>query len=459
VQIDGVCYPLVQDVHFEVGVAWTTTPESIDDLLFVAGLSSKHLDEPFQTEDGQYRFVGEIVSATRFDPSLPAVKLLIVYDRTKNGPVDYASLANSTKEVVREHVSDIFGAVQRQLQHLPNELTERWTFAPGDRFQHTAATINSGYAYVGGLGPTVRAIDTTTGTVEYTYDRDGSLVDSTPVVDSGVVVVGGGDGSIYGLDATDLSERWRYETGSAVVSSPTVAGGVVYVGNNRGEVYALDRDDGTLNWKTTLDSTILSDPIVSGTKLYVVSDGGILFALGTGGGLERWRYEITGDTGTVGSLVTAMGVYVANERLHSLSKTGSSTWSFELNGAATSQPTAWNGRIYVGTDRGTVHAVDAATGNQTWSKDVGNGQRTTVYAENRLLFVTNGGFTQVRDTLSGSTLAEVPVGGDVYASPTIRNETVYVLAGDHLVTLNLVTELGASAGSTDPSNDRFNQEF
>jgi outer membrane protein assembly factor BamB len=60
-------------------------------------------------------------------------------------------------------------------------------------------------------------------------------------VADGVVYVGGGDGSVYALNAATGAKRWSYHTigFSVFLSSPAVADGVVYVGSADDNVYAF----------------------------------------------------------------------------------------------------------------------------------------------------------------------------------------------------------------------------
>ncbi len=61
----------------------------------------------------------------------------------------------------------------------------------------------------------------------WTYTT-GDAIDSSPVVDGGVVYVGSRDHNLYALDARTGKKLWNYTTGGAIYSTPAVANGVVY---------------------------------------------------------------------------------------------------------------------------------------------------------------------------------------------------------------------------------------
>ena len=64
-------------------------------------------------------------------------------------------------------------------------------------------------------------------------------VPTVPEVSEGVVYVGWDDGSIRALDSSIGSLLWTHETGGSVRSSATVSNGVVYFGSDDGYLYAV----------------------------------------------------------------------------------------------------------------------------------------------------------------------------------------------------------------------------
>jgi polyvinyl alcohol dehydrogenase (cytochrome) len=170
-----------------------------------------------------------------------------------------------------------------------------------------------------------------------------------------------------GLSAADvprLTLKWAlgFPDASVAWSSPTVAGGRLYVGSQNGTVYSLDAKTGCIHW--TFSAT-----------------GGVRTAItvgpGTGGGgpapsgVERLVYF--GDT--------AANTYAVN------AETGRVVWTRKVDdhplARITGSPTLHAGRLYVpvssyeesqGADpryecctfRGSVSALDAATGRVIW---------------------------------------------------------------------------------------------
>jgi polyvinyl alcohol dehydrogenase (cytochrome) len=162
-----------------------------------------------------------------------------------------------------------------------------------------------------------------------------------------------------GLAAADvprLTVKWAlgFPDASVAWSSPTVAGGRVYVGSQNGTVYALDAKTGCIYWTYS-------------------AAGGVrtAIAIGPGGGASALAYF--GDT--------AANAYALN------AETGRVVWTRKVDdhplARITGSPTLHAGRLYVpvssyeesqGADprygccsfRGSVSALDAATGRVIW---------------------------------------------------------------------------------------------
>jgi len=63
-------------------------------------------------------------------------------------------------------------------------------------------------------------------------------VDSSPVVEKGVLYIGSADDKLYALDAETGAALWATNV-AGVASSPEVAKDLVYIGSDSGNVYAL----------------------------------------------------------------------------------------------------------------------------------------------------------------------------------------------------------------------------
>jgi polyvinyl alcohol dehydrogenase (cytochrome) len=98
-----------------------------------------------------------------------------------------------------------------------------------------------------------------------------------PSVVDGRVFVGAADGSVYSLDARSGCVYWTFGAIAGVRVAPAVGNGAVYFGDLRGNVYAVDENTGVLRWKARADehplAVITGSPKLEGGRLYVPVSG------------------------------------------------------------------------------------------------------------------------------------------------------------------------------------------
>jgi hypothetical protein len=99
----------------------------------------------------------------------------------------------------------------------------------------------------------------------------------------GTVYVGGGDGSVYALNAANGSVKWERPTGAAVYSSPAIgADGTVYIGSEDYKVYALDGATGAVKWSYTTAGPVAASPAIGADGTVFVGGWNVLYAFGGG---------------------------------------------------------------------------------------------------------------------------------------------------------------------------------
>ncbi|ELY50008.1 PQQ-binding-like beta-propeller repeat protein [Natronorubrum bangense] len=112
-------------------------------------------------------------------------------------------------------------------------------------------------------------------------------------------------------------------------------------------------------------------------------------------------------------------------------------WEYERTGALA----AVDDLVYVRTDDGEVHALDAIDGNREWKHAEGNATGTPAVADGAV-YVAGDQLTAL-DGATGDVLWEMPFDeSESVASPTVADEMVYVVAGGSLYAVD------ATDGST-----------
>ena len=186
--------------------------------------------------------------------------------------------------------------------------------------------------------------------------------------------------------------RWTFGAGGAVRSSPTVVDGTVFVGTNDSHVYAIDAATGQQQWRFETNGRIRTAPQwVNGTLF--VSGYDRIYAIGSRNGAKRWRARISDGS-----------------------------WS---------SPTAYDGKVFLGTKDGQVVAFSEATGTKSWERDIGSRVRCSPTVCDGSLVI--GGFDHdvyVLDADTGALSHTIATDGAVESSPTVSDGTIFVGSND-----------------------------
>jgi eukaryotic-like serine/threonine-protein kinase len=137
-------------------------------------------------------------------------------------------------------------------------------------------------AYFGNFNNEVMALDLEKRTIAWRYshpDRQFPFYSSAAVA-KGLVVLGGRDKMVHGLDAATGKARWTFATRARVDSSPVIAGERVYVGSNDGRFYVLGVDKGDKLWEFDAGGPLSASPAVAAGRIVIGSQDGRLICFG-----------------------------------------------------------------------------------------------------------------------------------------------------------------------------------
>lgn len=240
-----------------------------------------------------------------------------------------------------------------------------------------------------------------------------------PAYDGGKVFVitsyGIGPGTLQSFDAKTGAIDWTttFAQGIAFQSAPTAANGFVYlVGASVGAiVFAVDEAGGSVVWQASALSGTGSTPAVTPQGVYVAAlcstnayaplTGADIFAdygacSGAGGATavvaNNVFYSLHGEIGngiyvnaTTGARIgqftadavpavdSATGYFLQLGTLNAKSLSDYSTvWSFAGDGGLVTSPIIVNQAVVVGSSSGQIYALDATTGAQLWTANVGD---------------------------------------------------------------------------------------
>ena len=140
-----------------------------------------------------------------------------------------------------------------------------------------SAAIHGNHIYVGNYEGVLLKAAIAGGEAVWRYTIDGSPFVASPAVTDEVVVIGGGDMRVHGIDNRTGKTRWTYTTLGAVDSSPVIVGDKVVVGSDDGRLYLLRLTDGKMLWSYETGQSITSSPAVADGMVVVGCDDGMVY--------------------------------------------------------------------------------------------------------------------------------------------------------------------------------------
>lgn len=313
----------------------------------------------------------------------------------------------------------------------------------------------------------------------------GQFVRLTPVVDGGRIFVADREGMVAALDSETGKPVWKVDTDAPVSSGVGVGQGLVLVATTEAEVIALNWSDGSEAWRAVVSSEVLGAPSALDGVVVVQSVDGNITGLDAATGERNWIFDRSVPAlslrGTSSPLLVSGGAIagLASGKLIAIElKRGLPVWEATISVPSgrselermvdiDSSPKVWGEQLFTVTYQGSVAAVDGASGQIAWSREMSSAAGLDV--DFRQVYVTdedshvwaldrrNGasmwtqdalhnraltapaaldsyvavadfeGYLHLLSRIDGEQLARVRVDGDgVLAAPIVANDTLYV---------------------------------
>jgi len=278
---------------------------------------------------------------------------------------------------------------------------------------------------------------------------------------NGKVYVTSGLGKIAAIDAVTGEEIWGTQILSPLHSAPVAGGERVFAISDDNVIYAFDTSSGEITWshQAIIESArmlTVPSPALVDDVLVAPFSSGELIALRQQNGNVLWQDSLS-STARLTPLASlndiAAGPAIADGYVIATAQSGVMT-AFDLRtgqrvwsqpAGALGYPLIAGDFVFTVTTTGQVACLSKLDGTVVWLKDldlykkakkrkgriVWNGP---ILAGERLVVVSSHGRMVQIDPFSGDILAESKVSDEVFISPIIANETVYVLSSNAKLT-------------------------
>ena len=203
--------------------------------------------------------------------------------------------------------------------------------------------------------------------------------------DANMVVVGSPKGDLMAFASSDGKLLWQAKATSEILSPPALGEGVVVVRSGDNRLAAYDMADGKRKWifqrpMPALSLRVTASPVIEGKYVFAGFPGGKLIAVSTANGAELWEGAVALPKGSteldrVADITSAPVIsgrsicavaFQGRVACFDLG-TGNLVWARDMSSAV---GLAIDVRyLYVTDDKGSVYALDMASGASLWKQD------------------------------------------------------------------------------------------
>jgi outer membrane protein assembly factor BamB len=362
------------------------------------------------------------------------------------------------------------GSASNALQHLSakGELNEAWSAGIGQGSSSSvrlmaSPVVGAGRIYTLDAEATVRAFDVDSGDEVWSRDLTPEDRDSDKgfgggvSFDNGRLYVSTGFGFVVALDANSGEQLWKRDGQTPFRMAPVVHEGKVYVATQENQMLAMNEKDGKVVWDhrgIAETAAILrsNSAAVDGELVVAPYSSGELFGLRADNGRVLWSDTLSrgGQLTPLASVsdiaakpvidrglifaISHKGRFVAIN-----ARTGERTWTIDVGG--TQRPWVAGDFVYVVTDDARVLCVTRTTGKIRWSQQLKAYENEStkrgpitwtgpVLASERLIVASSEGQALSLSPFDGKTLGEIDLSSGAFIAPIVARDTVFVLSDD-----------------------------
>ncbi|WP_435360548.1 PQQ-binding-like beta-propeller repeat protein [Haloarchaeobius sp. DFWS5] len=309
------------------------------------------------------------------------------YDEDGYLPTTFGWLEEHLYVAVHAIYDREFNMVQRQLptdvDRTSGNVRTRWNVGRAGPMSRPSVTPDT--VYIGTLNE-ILALDSASGEFRWTTSlrQAPSQMDPVrPTAHSGTVYLCDAEGTVYALDAVTGEKRWTASISSGPTAAPTVLpaeGGekvshdstatVVFVTRDR-RIHALDSEEGEQIWTVEIDSRQMDSPVGDGNWLYTCLDDWDLYRIACDSG-QRELVMTGWFSPYLVSDRESLYVVSGGNQLVAINLTrGEEVWRFvtSCKGKIHRNPVIVDETVIVANNTGSVHGIDATTGDEIWKKE------------------------------------------------------------------------------------------
>lgn len=317
---------------------------------------------------------------------------------------------------------------------------ERWSFKPESGITSGVA-VSENSVFFGTQAGKCYAVNKNTGRKIWEYETENSIYGVPSIIGENVVFATG-SGEIICLKVSDGSLVWTaggiegngQKVNDGLTDGTSAGDGLVYVSKADRKVHALNDKDGHTVWTfTASDQGVRTAPSYADGFVFVGEYDGIFSILDAKTGK---RVNGGGAGGAVNTPTVKNGnVYFSSwdGSVNAVQLKGiEPLWNVNVHDAISTQPEVSDGKIIVGTGRGSVVALDEKTGRTLWRFNTKGGSilAKPVLADGVVFAGAESGPMFVLDARTGKQIGFLAGENGISGNPAYSEGVLYFSNGD-----------------------------
>ena len=186
----------------------------------------------------------------------------------------------------------LFGSYDNHLYCLNQDGTLAWKFET-QGYVHCAPAVIDGVTFIAGCDEHLRTIEVKTGKQRAELKLETYLI-ASPAIVGDILYVGTYGSEVVAVDWRKQAVVWRYQAGNGDFpfhSSAAVTDELVVLGGRDKSVHGIERQTGKKRWTFPTRAKVDSSPVIVGNRIFIGCHDGNLYELGLTDGKERWKFN------------------------------------------------------------------------------------------------------------------------------------------------------------------------
>ncbi|MBI1939591.1 MAG: PQQ-binding-like beta-propeller repeat protein [Ignavibacteriales bacterium] len=181
---------------------------------------------------------------------------------------------------------------------------------------------------------------------------------SSPASDGKIILFGNQKGEVTGVSKDDGAILFKEKVSGAIEGGVTVDGGTLFFCDIKGKLYSFDLSTRKTNWVLDTGYKIISTPVFDNQKIFTGNLSGNIYCVEKSSGKKIWQTKTDGVINTTPLLTNSFLVQPDyNKKVYMINQSnGEIVKTYEYERRTKLTPVYLEGALYLGSDRGIVHA-------------------------------------------------------------------------------------------------------